>query len=151
MREPGAIGLAREGKDPGLQAAGAKARRRVGRALLVGAGSLSVALGLLGVFVPVLPTTPFLLLAAACFLRSSARLHRWLTTNRLFGEYLRRYQAGEGVPLRSKVVALSLLWLSLGTSILFAVPGRLWWVRVLLGLIGAGVTWHILRLKTRRG
>jgi uncharacterized membrane protein YbaN (DUF454 family) len=125
------------------------ARSRLGRGLLIAAGSIAIALGLLGVFIPVLPTTPFLLLAAACYARSSARLHRWLHTNRVFGEYLRRYRAGEGLPLASKLISIGLLWLSLGASA-FGVPARLWWVRVLLGGIGLAVTVHLLRIKTRR-
>ena len=98
-----------------------------------------------------LPTTPFLLLAAACYVRSSERLHRWLFTNRLFGEYLRRYRDGEGLPLASKIATLALLWISLGASAALAVPERLWWVRAFLLLVGAGVTIHVLRIKTRRG
>jgi len=103
-----------------------------------------------GVLVPVLPTTPFLLLAAASFLRSSERLHRWLLGNRVFGEYLRRYHNGEGLPLASKVTTLVVLWASLAVSAFAAVPDRLWWLRIILLLVGAGVTVHILRIKTRR-
>jgi hypothetical protein len=118
--------------------------------VLVAAGVLFVGLGLVGVFVPVLPTTPFLLLAAACFARSSDRLHRWLLENRVFGEYLRRYRNGEGIPLASKVTTLVLLWATLGLSALVAVPPRLWWVRLVLLAVGLGVTTHILRIKTSR-
>jgi uncharacterized membrane protein YbaN (DUF454 family) len=120
------------------------------RRLLVAAGVLLVGLGVAGAFVPVLPTTPFLLLAAACFARSSERLHRWLLGNRVFGEYLRRYRCGEGLPLRSLIATLALLWVSLGASALFAVPDRLWWVRALLFVIGVGVTIHVLRMGRRR-
>lgn len=123
---------------------------RLRRSLLLTAGILSVALGLLGVVLPVLPTTPFLLLAAACFLRSSERMHRWLLSNRVFGEYLRRYRNGEGLPLSSKVTTIVFLWGTLGASALFAVPPRLWWVRLVLMAVGLGVTIHILRIKTRR-
>jgi uncharacterized membrane protein YbaN (DUF454 family) len=123
---------------------------RARRWLLVAAGAVCVALGVVGAFVPVLPTTPFLLLAAACWVRSSERLHLWLFSNRLFGEYLRRYRDGEGLPLCSKIATLALLWISLGASALLAVPPRLWWVRALLLLVGIGVTIHVLRLRTRR-
>lgn len=127
------------------------ARSRLARGLLLAAGGLSVALGLLGVVLPVLPTTPFLLLAAACFLRSSERMYRWLHENRLFGEYLRRYRSGEGLPLASKVTTLAILWATLALSALLAVPSRLWWVRLILLAVGVGVTVHLLRMKTHRG
>ncbi len=120
------------------------------RVLLLAAGVVCVGLGVVGVLVPLLPTTPFLLLASACFLRSSDRLHRWLLGNRIFGDYLRRYRNGEGLPLSSKVTTLVLLWASLGASAFWAVPGRLWWVKLLLLGVGIGVTVHILRIKTRR-
>lgn len=134
-----------------LTGAGGALRRRLRRGLLVVAGTLCVGLGVVGAFLPVLPTTPFLLLAAACYLRSSERLHRWLFANPLFGDYLRRYQDGEGLPLSTKVATLVLLWVSLGSSALLAVPERLWWVRGMLLLVGLGVTLHVARLKTRRG
>lgn len=123
---------------------------RLRRALLVIAGVVSVGLGLVGAFVPVLPTTPFLLLAAACFVRSSHRLHHWLLSNRLFGDYLRRYRDGEGLPLASKLATLALLWATLAVSAFVAVPTRLWWVRLLLLAVGTGVTVHVLRIKTRQ-
>jgi len=125
-------------------------KARVRQWLLVAAGTVFVALGLVGAFLPVMPTTPFLLLAAACWVRSSDRLHRWLFTNHLFGEYLRRYRNGEGLPLASKIATLSLLWLSLGASALLAVPDRLGWVRALMLLVGIAVTIHVLRIRTRR-
>ena len=116
------------------------------RWLLMAAGSLSVGLGVLGVFLPVLPTTPFLLLAAVCFSRSSERLHRWLLGNRWFGPYVRNYVEGRGLPRRVKIVTLVLLWLSLGYAAL-VVTGNVW-VRVLFAGVAAGVTWHVVRLKT---
>ncbi len=115
------------------------------RWLLVPAGLLCVGLAAAGMFLPLLPTTPFLLLAAACFARSSTRLHHCLYANCWFGPYLKAYRNGEGLPLKAKASILLLLWLSLGTSMFLAVPPRLWWVRLLLALIGAGVTVHLLR------
>jgi uncharacterized membrane protein YbaN (DUF454 family) len=123
---------------------------RLRRVLLIVAGVMSVGLGVVGAFVPVLPTTPFLLLAAACFTRSSPRLHQWLLGNRILGEYLRRYRSGEGLPLASKLMTLLVLWAALATSAFVAVPTRLWWARILLLAVGVGVTIHILRIRTRR-
>lgn len=120
------------------------------RVALTLAGLVCVGLAAAGVVLPLLPTTPFLLLAAACFARSSPRLNRWLHTNRIFGVYLRRYRRGEGLPLAAKIAILSLLWLSLAASALLAVPDHLWPVRVALALLGLGVSLHILRLKTSR-
>lgn len=123
---------------------------RLRRGLLLVAGVMAVGLGVVGVVVPMLPTTPFLLLAAACFLRSSERMYRWLLANPVFGEHLRRYRAGEGLPLASKVATVVLLWATLALSAFVAVPPRLWWVRVILAAVGIGVTTHLLRIKTRK-
>ncbi|SFD96751.1 YbaN family protein [Massilia yuzhufengensis] len=81
------------------------------------AGALAVLLGILGIFLPLLPTTPFLLLASWCFARGSERLHRWLLSHRVFGEYLRNFEAGRGIPLTAKIVATVLLWSSLLVAI----------------------------------
>jgi uncharacterized membrane protein YbaN (DUF454 family) len=87
------------------------------KTLLNIAGVLALLLGVLGLFLPLLPTTPFLLLASACFARGSTRLHRWLLDHRVFGAYLRNVEAGNGIPLRAKIVALAMMWASLAYSI----------------------------------
>lgn len=81
-------------------------------------GILALMLGVIGLFLPLLPTTPFLLLASACFARGSTRLHGWLLRHRVFGVYLRNVEAGNGIPLRAKLVALALMWTSLAYSCL---------------------------------
>jgi uncharacterized membrane protein YbaN (DUF454 family) len=118
------------------------------RTLLVISGTLCVALGIIGLFVPVLPTTPFLLLAAICYARSSKRLYAWLTTNRWFGDYIRNYREGRGIPLRQKAVTLALLWLTIGYAVWFAVP--MWWAKPILLGIALGVTVHLCKIKTFR-
>ncbi|MDQ7773578.1 MAG: YbaN family protein [Elusimicrobiales bacterium] len=118
--------------------------------MLASLGVFFVALGALGAALPVLPTTPFLLLAAWCFARSSGRLHRWLHENRFFGEYLRRYRSGEGIPLRAKIISISLLWLTLGTSAAWAWPERPWLAALLIS-VGAGVTAHISLIGRKAG
>lgn len=80
-------------------------------------GLIAVVLGVVGIFLPLLPTTPFLLLASACFARGSEQLHRWLRTNKLFGTYLSDFEQGKGIPLWGKIMAIGLLWLSLGYSV----------------------------------
>ena len=123
-----------------------KPKSRFPRWLLIGVGSLSVALGTVGIFVPLLPTTPFLLLAAACFVRSSPRLYRWLITHRWFGTYIKNYREHRVIPVRFKVLTLTLLWLSIGYAIL-AVAEALW-LRLLLAGIAVGVTVHVALLRT---
>ena len=106
-------------------------------------------LAVAGIVLPLLPTTPFLLLAAACFARSSPRLDDWLHHNRLFGPYLRAYRDGHGIPLRVKVSIISLLWISITLSAIFAIPTRLWALRFTLVAIALLVSIHVLRIKTR--
>jgi len=117
------------------------------RILLVTAGSLSLGLGVVGVVVPVLPTTPFLILAAICYARSSTRCYRWLVTNRVFGRYLDDYLQGRGIAWTVKASALVLLWGVIGCSAFLVVEA--WWLRVLLLVIATGVTIHIVKLKSR--
>jgi len=121
---------------------------RVVRWFFVVAGWLSLALGLVGLFLPIVPTTPFLLLTAFCFARGSERFYIWLLTNKYFGSYIRAWRNNEGIPIQIKVYALLLLWYVLAMSAIFVVP--LWQVRVLFFLVGAGVTIYIVRLPTRR-
>lgn len=121
-------------------------RCRVGRWLLVVAGVLAVVVGAIGVFVPLLPTTPFLLLAATCFVRSSDRLYTWLIHHRWFGSYIRNYREHRAITLRAKIVTLTLLWGVIGYSAVFV--ARAWWLRALLGVVAVGVTIHLLLLKT---
>ena len=119
---------------------------RIVRFLLICSGTLCVALGVVGIFVPILPTTPFLLLAAFCYARSSQRFLNWLLTNRWFGGYIKNYREGHGIPRREKVLTIMALWLTVGLSALYAVS--LWWARALLIAVAVGVTFHLLRIKT---
>jgi uncharacterized protein len=120
--------------------------RGLTRILLVAGGTLCVALGVLGIFMPVLPTTPFLLLAAFFYARSSDRFYHWLMTNRWFGDYIRNYREGRGIPLKQKVLTILLLWLTIGYAAWFVVPP--WWAKAILLGIAAGVTLHLIRTKT---
>ena len=116
------------------------------RSLLIAAGYTSLSLGVVGVFVPLLPTTPFLLLASVCFAKSSERLYNWLIHHRVFGNYIACYQQFRAISLRAKVLSVTLLWLFIGYSIVFAVSAV--WIRLLLLIIAIAVTTHILRLRT---
>lgn len=115
---------------------------------LISAGLASTALGVAGIFIPLLPTTPFLLLAAACFLRSSDSLYEKLTTHRILGEYIRNYSEKRAIDLKAKVTAIVLLWLSIGYSAIYIV--NVIYVKVILLAVAACVTAHLLTLKTLR-
>jgi uncharacterized membrane protein YbaN (DUF454 family) len=122
------------------------APKTLSRWLLMTIGILSVGLGTAGIFLPLLPTTPFLLFAAACFIRSSDRLYQWLIHNRWFGSYTRNYQEHRTLPLRAKVITPVLLWTTMTYSVLILLHH--WALQVLLILIAAAVTVHLLSLKT---
>jgi uncharacterized membrane protein YbaN (DUF454 family) len=122
-------------------------RQKALRALLIAAGTICLALGAVGIFLPILPTTPFLLLAAACYLRSSERMHEWLLNNRWFGEYIKNYQAGRGIPLKTKIIAISVLWLAIVYSTIFVV-NEILIAQIVLLTIAAGVSVHLIRLPT---
>jgi uncharacterized protein len=109
-------------------------------------GSLSLGLGVIGIFVPGLPTTVFLLISAACYGRSSERLHRWLTNHRILGTSIRDYEQHRAMPLKSKVVALISMWTMIGiSSVWFIQSSSIRLVVIVLGLIGTGA---ILLVKT---
>jgi uncharacterized membrane protein YbaN (DUF454 family) len=108
-------------------------------------GTVAVVLAIIGIFVPLLPTTPFLLLASACYLRGSDRLNHCLLANRVFAPNLITSPSGRGIPLRAKVLALIFLWASLIVSA-WVVPVP--WVRPLLLIPGIAVSIYLLRMKT---
>ncbi len=116
------------------------------RLLLIIAGTFFVGLGIIGIFLPLLPTTPFLLLAAACYARSSKRFYNWLLTNRWLGNYIRNYRERKGVPFKIKILSISFLWIAIGYSAIFVVHILLG--RIILILIAIGVTIHILSIQT---
>lgn len=113
------------------------------RWLLIAAGYTSVGLGLAGMFLPLLPTTPFLLLAVVCFAKSSPRLHEWLVSHPRLGSYIHAYRDGRGMPRRAQATTIAVLWMTMGLSA--------WWVNrptisgILLG-VAVGVTAFILYL-----
>ncbi len=113
--------------------------------LLIMIGSLAVVLGIIGMALPILPTTPFLLLAAACYIKASQRLYHWLIRNPYLGAYIKNYREGGGMSRRDKVITIISLWLGISFSI-FIIP--LDWVRVLLFFVAFFVSRHILSLKT---
>jgi uncharacterized membrane protein YbaN (DUF454 family) len=120
-------------------------RHRFVRFFLIAAGWVSVVLGVVGIFLPVLPTTPFLLLAAGCFARSSPRFYHWLVNNKRLGPWIRDYLEGNGIPLKGKVYAIVTMWISIGVSCwLVSQP----WARGFMLVSAVLVTLYILRQKT---
>ncbi|WP_396586808.1 YbaN family protein [Bermanella sp. R86510] len=113
---------------------------------LICIGWISIVLGVLGIFLPILPTTPFLLLAAACFVRSSPRFYQWLVEHPKLGRYILHYLDGQGIPLRAKVVAVGMIWLTMGISIIWVIP--VVWVKWLLAVIGVCVSIYIIKQPT---
>lgn len=111
-------------------------------------GILSLCLGVIGIFLPLLPTTPFLLLSAALFFRSSPRMYQWLLSHRKLGPYIRSFREERSIPLRAKVISLSLLWITSLHCMLFLLPA--YWMKGLLGVIAIAVTCYLLSLKTKR-
>jgi len=119
---------------------------RLMRALLIVCGTLSVALGVLGIFLPLLPTTVFLLFAAACYARSSERFYLKLINNRWLGGYIRNQREGRGMRRRDKIFTVALLWIGMGATMIWTAQS--WWLRLLLTAIAAGVTVHLIKLPT---
>lgn len=118
---------------------------RLTRCVLIACGSMAVALGVIGIFVPLMPTTVFLLLAAACYARSSERFYQRLVTSRWLGGYIRNSREGCGMARREKTVTLVVLWVGIGASMAFSVDAR--WLRLLLALVAVAVTVHVVRIK----
>lgn len=115
--------------------------------MLSSLGVVSLVLGIAGIFLPLLPTTPFLLLAAWLFMRSSPRLYGWLTDHPRLGPYIRNFRENRAIPLRVKIVSVSMVWLTIGFCI-FAVVDEWWWAQTAMAALAAAITWHILSYAT---
>jgi uncharacterized membrane protein YbaN (DUF454 family) len=112
-------------------------------------GSLSLGLGVLGIFVPLLPTTPLLLLSAALYFKGSPRLYEWLINHPRLGEYIRNFREHRAIPLRAKIVSVSMVALTIGYCVV-AVVDDWWWAQVLMTLLAVAIIWHILSFATLR-
>jgi len=127
--------------------------RKLVRTLWFIAGTICVVLGAIGIVLPILPTTPFLLAAAACYYKSSSRMHKWLLNNKWFGEYIRNYTEGKGLTKKTKIVALSVLWITIILSTVFMLdrllPEQLVLpMQIIMLAVAIAVSTHILRLPT---
>ena len=119
----------------------------IAKILWIFLGSLFVMIGAIGAVVPGLPTTMFLILAAACYIRSSQRLYDWLITNKTFGPYLKDYREGKGMPKNAKILAVSMIVIFVGYAVVFALEGLM--LKVFVGLFGlVGIFYIILKVPS---
>jgi len=115
------------------------------KVLLITTGTFFIGVGIVGIFIPILPTTPFLLISAALYARSSKRFYNWLINNKIFGRYIKNYREGKGIPLKLKIITIAILWITIGFSAIFAID--IFWVRIILVIIAIGVSVHIIRVR----
>ncbi|MEJ2105571.1 MAG: YbaN family protein [Ignavibacteriaceae bacterium] len=111
-------------------------------------GILLIIIGVIGIFLPVLPTTIFLILASACFVKGSPRANEWLRNHKILGAYLKNYQDKSGLTIKAKVLNISFLWLMISSSA-FIFTEEIF-IRLLLIAIAIGVTTHLLMIKTKK-
>ena len=117
--------------------------------LWVSLGSFFVALAAIGVALPGIPTTPFLILAAACYIRSSQKLYDWLISNKTFGPYLKDYREGKGIPKKAKALAISMIVLFVGSSVIFGIESLN--LKIVVGLLGlTGLFYVIFRVPVAK-
>lgn len=116
------------------------------RGIYVIVGTIALVIGAIGLFLPVIPTTPLVILAAACYYRGSERLHAWILRSRWFGETIKNYQAGRGLTRDTKVRAIILMWTTIIISAWFFVSNH--FVRVAMIGVAMGVTVYLVRLPT---
>ncbi|MDR2384865.1 MAG: YbaN family protein [Tannerella sp.] len=116
--------------------------------LLAFLGIISLMLGVLGIFLPILPTTPFLLLSAALFARSSKRLYNLLLNHKILGKYIRDFLNEKAIPLHIKIFSISVMWLTILCAAFFVTTEKLW-LQLLLFAVAVGVTIHIISYKTK--
>jgi uncharacterized protein len=115
--------------------------------LLIFSGTFFLIIGIIGIFIPILPTTPFLLLAAACYAKGSKKFYNWLINNKWIGEYIKNYRERKGIPLSVKIISITMLWMTIACSIFIIVSNVL--IQIILISIAVGVTIHILTIKTK--
>jgi uncharacterized membrane protein YbaN (DUF454 family) len=115
--------------------------------LLIFLGTFFLIISFIGIFIPILPTTPFLLLAAACYAKGSKKFYNWLINNKWFGEYIKNYRERKGIPFSVKIISITILWITIAFSIFIIVSNLL--IQIILISIAIGVTIHILTIKTK--
>lgn len=133
--------------DPRHGRGAVRSRSHLVRVLFNLAGVIALGLGIAGIFLPLLPTTPFVLLAAACFARGSERFHQWLLANRTFGPMVQEWESHRSLPYRTKITAIVLMSLTMAISIAFFVHPV--WLKSALALFGTGLAVWMYRIPSR--
>ena len=119
------------------------------KVLWISLGSFFVVLAAIGVALPGIPTTPFLILAAACYIRSSQKLYDWLISNKTFGPYLKDYREGKGIPKKAKILAISMIVLFVGSSVIFGIESLN--LKIAVGALGlTGLLYVIFRVPVAK-
>ena len=126
---------------------GSEELNKLKRVFFIVAGTLFLSLGTIGIFIPLLPTTPFLLLSAACYYKGSKRMHQWMLNNKWFGNYLRNYKEGKGIPPWTKAFIMTLLWITITFSAFFI---KIFIIQIILLAIAVAVSIHIITLPSLR-
>jgi hypothetical protein len=116
--------------------------------LLIFFGTCSLIVGIIGIFLPILPTTPFLLLTAACYAKGSEKFYNWLLNHKWFGTYIKNYQEGNGIPFTTKLFAITVLWITIIFSTFIIISNQL--LQISLISVAILVTIHLLTIKTMK-
>ena len=111
-------------------------------------GTLLSTIGLIGIIVPGLPTTPIMILAAACFFRSSERLYNWVIENKYYGHHVKNFREGRGMPKKAKFMAIGTMWVFVSISVLFGIPDHMLMIKVITILGAATGTGYVISLRT---
>ena len=113
--------------------------------ILLASGHISLLFGITGIFVPVLPTTPFLLISAVCYMKGSGRMYNWLVNHKILGAFLKQYFEYRAVSRRTKIVSITFLWTGILISIVFFIESVL--IRIIVAAVAVGVTIHIIKIR----
>ncbi len=120
---------------------------KIKRGLYFIAGTICLILGIIGIVLPIFPTTPFLLLAAACYFRSSEKAYNWLLSNKVFGNLIKSYREGKGLPIKVRIITIALLWITIAISIIFI---QIILVQILLLVIATLVSIHVALIRPKK-
>lgn len=115
--------------------------------LYITLGTVSLGLGIVGIVLPLLPTTPFLLLTAALYLKSSPRLYAWLMSRKYLGTYIRNFRENKAIPFHGKIIAITLIWIT-HLYCVFYILDHWWWAQLFMLLLAITITCHLLSFKT---